>query len=176
MFAIKKRARLQDYERFLKRFKYKDALSAALNVSNEWTGTGCNCPPLLLPPPPPLLLIPSPSPPFLLPLFLHVLFLPSSSFTSYSTLAPTPSHPIPPPPHTPSPHPNPPLYQSRKTKQRSVVIYSLLQELARRDGLSIAISGRNEKELLPLLGYLINNVIHPKYSDLLLDICLIVVG
>ncbi len=56
------------------------------------------------------------------------------------------------------------------------MVYSLLQELVRRDGLSVAISGRNEKELLPLLGYLVGNMIQQRFSDLLLDVCCIVVG
>ena len=57
-----------------------------------------------------------------------------------------------------------------------MVVYCLLQELARRDGLSIAVSGRNEQELIPLLKFLVANVTHPRYSQLLLDVCCLVVG
>ena len=55
-------------------------------------------------------------------------------------------------------------------------MYSLLQELARRDGLSIALSGRNEDELYPLLKYLSVNVAKPRYAPLLLPVCDMVTG
>ena len=55
-------------------------------------------------------------------------------------------------------------------------MYSLLQELARRDGLSIALSGRNEDELYPLLKYLSANVAKPRYAPLLLPVCDMVAG
>ena len=63
-----------------------------------------------------------------------------------------------------------------KGSRRGLVVYSLFQELARRDGLTIALSGRNEAELRPLLHYLIKFMTLPKYAPLLLDICDIVVG
>ena len=55
-------------------------------------------------------------------------------------------------------------------------MYSLLQELARRDGLSIALSGRNEDELYPLLKYLSVNMTKPRYAPLLLAVCDMVAG
>ena len=55
-------------------------------------------------------------------------------------------------------------------------MYSLLQELSRRDGLSIALSGRNEDELYPLLKYLSANVAKPRYAPLLLPVCDMVTG
>ena len=57
-----------------------------------------------------------------------------------------------------------------------MVIYSLFQELARRDGLSIALSGRNEEELRPVLEYLRFQVLQPKYASFMLDILEMVVG
>eukprot|EP00731_Ephydatia_muelleri_P016638 Em0009g1062a len=59
--------------------------------------------------------------------------------------------------------------------KESIVAYSLLQELARRDGLNIAVSGLNEDELCPLLKYLCSNVTNPHYAAFLLDICNLVI-
>lgn len=50
------------------------------------------------------------------------------------------------------------------------MVYSLFQELARRDGLSIALSGRNEEELYPILKYLSRHMTKPRYTPLLLDV------
>ena len=49
-------------------------------------------------------------------------------------------------------------------------MYSLLQELARRDGLTTAVSGRNEDELYPLLKFLSVNMTKPRYAPLLLAV------
>ena len=57
-----------------------------------------------------------------------------------------------------------------------MVVYSLLQELARRDGLSIALSGLNEDELAPVLTYLSRNLTTPRFTPLLLDVCNMVTG
>lgn len=51
------------------------------------------------------------------------------------------------------------------------IVYSVLQELARRDGLSIALSGRNEGELYPLLRYLSRSMTLPRFAPLLLGVC-----
>ena len=59
---------------------------------------------------------------------------------------------------------------------RGLTVYSLLQELARRDGLSVALSGRNEEELFPILKYLARFMTHPQYAPLLLDVCTMVIG
>lgn len=56
------------------------------------------------------------------------------------------------------------------------MVYSLLQELARRDGLTIALSGLNEEELHPLLVYLSRNLTQPHFTPLLLDVCNIIIG
>lgn len=55
------------------------------------------------------------------------------------------------------------------------VIFSVLQELARMDKLETAISGRNEDEILPLLKYLRRNLINPRYTPLLADVCELVI-
>jgi U3 small nucleolar RNA-associated protein 15 len=57
-----------------------------------------------------------------------------------------------------------------KNNPQKVVIYSLLQELARRDGLSIALSGRNEEELYPILLFTRFLFLEPKYSSFMLDV------
>ena len=59
---------------------------------------------------------------------------------------------------------------------KALIVYSLLQELARRDGLTVALSGRSEDELYPLLKYLSVNMTKPRYTSLLLSICDIVAG
>lgn len=48
--------------------------------------------------------------------------------------------------------------------------YSLLRELERRNGLQTAISGRNEKQLLPLLQFLHRQVTDPRFSTFLISV------
>lgn len=55
-------------------------------------------------------------------------------------------------------------------------MYSLLQELARRDGLNIALSGLTDDDLYPLLTYLSRNLAQPRFTALLLDVANIIVG
>lgn len=57
-----------------------------------------------------------------------------------------------------------------------LVVYSLLQELARREGLRIALAGLNEDELDPLLRYLSRQLPHPHCAPLLLDVANIITG
>ena len=68
------------------------------------------------------------------------------------------------------------LYHQHNGPGRGLTVYSLLQELARRDGLSVALSGRNEEELFPILKYLARFMTHPQYAPLLLDVCTMVLG
>ncbi len=56
------------------------------------------------------------------------------------------------------------------------MVYSLLQELARRDALTIALSGRNETELYPLLKYLSRHMTKPRLTPLLLDVGNMLIG
>ena len=63
-----------------------------------------------------------------------------------------------------------------KHNPQKVVIYSLLQELARRDGLNIALSGRNEDELYPILLFTRFSFLEPKYSSFMLDVFNMIIG
>ena len=55
--------------------------------------------------------------------------------------------------------------QIKPHSQKATLIYSVLQELARLDGLMIALSGRNEEELLPLLKYMRKSVHACPYKE-----------
>jgi U3 small nucleolar RNA-associated protein 15 len=52
-----------------------------------------------------------------------------------------------------------------------LIIVSMLQELENRDGLEIAIAGRDEASLITLLSFLKDNITHPLYSPYLIKIC-----
>ncbi|KAL6042734.1 U3 small nucleolar RNA-associated protein 15 [Balamuthia mandrillaris] len=52
-----------------------------------------------------------------------------------------------------------------------VVVYSILRELRTRHGLSIAVSGRDEIALQPLLEYLNAHITNPRYAQLLIHTC-----
>ena len=54
--------------------------------------------------------------------------------------------------------------------QRPVVVVSLLDELIQRDGLKIALTGRDENTLEPILTFLIKNVANPRYTHSLVDV------
>ena len=56
------------------------------------------------------------------------------------------------------------------------MVYSVLQELARRDGLTIALAGLNAEELEPLLSYLARHLTQPLFTPLLIDVCNIITG
>ena len=56
-----------------------------------------------------------------------------------------------------------------KTKNPLVVI-TVLEELCFRSGLTIALSGRDEAALEPLLSFIARYVAHPRYSPLLVQI------
>ena len=47
----------------------------------------------------------------------------------------------------------------------------MLEELARRDGLDIALSARDEGALEPLLRFVVRYVTSPNYAPVLLDVC-----
>eukprot|EP01038_Epipyxis_sp_PR26KG_P016565 gene16565-22613_t len=51
-----------------------------------------------------------------------------------------------------------------------IIIVTLLEELCRRNGLTIAISGRNEVSLEPLLSFIAKYINNPKYSKLLIQV------
>eukprot|EP01135_Chromosphaera_perkinsii_P008669 Nk52_evm2s1444 gene=Nk52_evmTU2s1444 len=54
--------------------------------------------------------------------------------------------------------------------QRPAVIVSLFDELMQRDGLKIALSGRDEASLEPVLSFLIRNVTNPRYTHILINV------
>eukprot|EP00743_Colponemidia_sp_Colp-15_P003436 GILK01003710.1.p1 GENE.GILK01003710.1~~GILK01003710.1.p1 ORF type:complete len:535 (+),score=87.61 GILK01003710.1:42-1607(+) len=54
--------------------------------------------------------------------------------------------------------------------RQPVVVVSMLQELIQRDGLKIALSGRDELTLEPLLSFLIKHITNPRYAALLIDV------
>jgi U3 small nucleolar RNA-associated protein 15 len=58
------------------------------------------------------------------------------------------------------------LDQALATRNPAVVV-SLLEELENRQGLSIALSGRDEAGLEPILAMLVRHVAHPRYAALL---------
>jgi U3 small nucleolar RNA-associated protein 15 len=58
------------------------------------------------------------------------------------------------------------LDQALATRNPAVVV-SLLEELENRQGLSIALSGRDEAGLEPILAMLVRHVAHPRYASLL---------
>ena len=51
-----------------------------------------------------------------------------------------------------------------------VVVISLIEELLRRNGLKIALSGRDEVTLEPFVSFLIKFITQPKYSSMLIDV------
>ena len=63
-----------------------------------------------------------------------------------------------------------------ESEQQPVIVYSLLSELAQRDGLTQALSGRDEFSLRPVLQFVIKHVVNPRYSPLLLDVAEILLG
>ena len=63
-----------------------------------------------------------------------------------------------------------------KNNHQRLVVHSLLQELARRDGLSVALSGRTEKELYPILLFTRFSILEPKYSSFMLDVFDLILG
>ncbi|KAI8929897.1 WD40-repeat-containing domain protein [Entophlyctis helioformis] len=53
---------------------------------------------------------------------------------------------------------------------RPNVIISMLEELIHRDGLRIALSGRDEVTLQPILWFLVKYICNPRYTSLLVDV------
>ncbi|KAJ3179051.1 snoRNA-binding rRNA-processing protein [Gaertneriomyces sp. JEL0708] len=53
---------------------------------------------------------------------------------------------------------------------RPIIIVSLLEELHRRQGLRIALSGRTEKSLEPVLRFLMKNITKPRYAPFLVKV------
>jgi len=51
-----------------------------------------------------------------------------------------------------------------------VVVVSLLEEIAARSLLPVALSGRNEEKLAPVLEFLMRHIVNPHYAPLLVDV------
>ncbi len=56
-----------------------------------------------------------------------------------------------------------------KTRNPLIVV-TVLEELCRRSGLTIALSGRDETSLEPLLAFSSKHVSHPRYSRLIVQV------
>lgn len=64
----------------------------------------------------------------------------------------------------------------RVSIQTPVVVAAVLQELIHRDGLKQAITGRDDVSLEPLMRFLIRNIHHPRFTNLLVDVSEAVIG
>ena len=53
---------------------------------------------------------------------------------------------------------------------------TLFEELSHRDGLRVALAGRDDVSLAPILRFLLRHVANPRYSAVLLDVCSLVLG
>lgn len=54
--------------------------------------------------------------------------------------------------------------------------FSLIQELVHRDGLRIALAGRDDVLLEPILQLLVKNVADPRFGDLAMSVATVVIG
>eukprot|EP00124_Ichthyophonus_hoferi_P003221 Ihof_evm3s267 gene=Ihof_evmTU3s267 len=54
--------------------------------------------------------------------------------------------------------------------KHAVVVASIIEELQHRGGLKIALSGRDEHTLEPVLMFLEKNIVNPRFSNLLMDV------
>jgi U3 small nucleolar RNA-associated protein 15 len=61
------------------------------------------------------------------------------------------------------------LNEALKTED-PVVIVSVMDELAKRDGLAIALRGRDEATLEPIIVFILRNITNPRYSDMLISV------
>lgn len=52
-----------------------------------------------------------------------------------------------------------------------VIVFSMLEELVLRNGLGIALAGRDEETLQPLVAFIVKYITHPRYASLLIDVC-----
>jgi hypothetical protein len=59
---------------------------------------------------------------------------------------------------------------------RVPVVVEVILELEKREGLLIAIQGRDESTLLPLLQFLAKNIANPEYTATLTRVCQLVLG
>ncbi|KAG2185793.1 hypothetical protein INT43_002230 [Umbelopsis isabellina] len=57
-----------------------------------------------------------------------------------------------------------------RTHQMPIVVVSLLQELIHRDGLKMAIAGRDDISLEPIVRFVVKHINQPRYVNLLIDV------
>jgi U3 small nucleolar RNA-associated protein 15 len=67
------------------------------------------------------------------------------------------------------------VLDSSKTYNTAVVI-SMLEELINREGLRIALSGRDDVSLEPITKFIMKNIINPNYTELLVDVTNVILG
>jgi len=67
------------------------------------------------------------------------------------------------------------VLDSSKTHNTAVVI-SMLEELINREGLRIALSGRDDVSLEPITKFIMKNIINPNYTELLVDVTNVILG
>ena len=56
------------------------------------------------------------------------------------------------------------------------MVVSFLQELVLRSGLVLALRGRNDKSLQPILSFVSKHLTNPRYSSLLIDVAHALLG
>lgn len=61
-------------------------------------------------------------------------------------------------------------------KYKPVIIFSVLQELVLRAGLTLALRGRDDRGLIPILSFVAKNMTNPRYSTLLIDVAHAILG
>jgi U3 small nucleolar RNA-associated protein 15 len=57
-----------------------------------------------------------------------------------------------------------------------LVVASVLDELLQRNALNVALGGRNDVSLAPILQFLVKHVTNPRYSSLLIDVSNAILG
>jgi len=52
----------------------------------------------------------------------------------------------------------------------------MLEELINREGLRIALAGRDDVSLEPIVKFIMKNIINPNYTELLVDVTNVILG
>jgi U3 small nucleolar RNA-associated protein 15 len=67
------------------------------------------------------------------------------------------------------------LFASLLQTKEALSVVSLMEELHYRQGTKIALQGRNDETLEPLLRFLVKYLCHPQYSSVLVNVCEMVI-
>ena len=59
---------------------------------------------------------------------------------------------------------------------RPSTTFALIQELIQRDGLQIALSGRDDVTLEPILSFLVRHVTDPRFGEMASDVAGVIIG